>query len=247
MLLGAKLQYTQSMFALCTAINASSASVQAGRLPPKNGMPGSYQVYSVDPPDISQPRNKPDLSFWKSVSLGNIISQIFPHAELSSSYSETTGSLNSCKDSFLSNKGISGILNSRKHPTDPLSSEDANRVRKEAWPMELEDTFPERGLIDYHIPFLLYRGKQSGEKDLTLQTCKVYRKTISQLKKARAPLRTVGFILKRATKANPKAQTPEKSLLQLRRIKHLKKNKGIWRTSNLNYSTQEIPKGIQHS
>lgn len=30
--------------------------------------------------------------------------------------------------------------------------------------MELEDTFPERGLIDYHIPFLLYRGKQSEKK-----------------------------------------------------------------------------------
>lgn len=55
----------KSMFALCTAINASSASVQAGRLPPKNGMSGSYHVYSADPPDISQPRNKPDLSFWK--------------------------------------------------------------------------------------------------------------------------------------------------------------------------------------
>ena len=107
---------------------------------------------------------------------------IFPHSELSSSYSETTGSLNNCKDSFLSNKGISGILNIRKHPTHPSSLEDANKVRKEAWPMELEDTFPERGLIDYH------RGKQSREKDRALQTCKVYRKTISQLKKARAPV-----------------------------------------------------------
>lgn len=73
--------------------------------------------------------------------------------------------------------------------------------------MELEDTYPERGLIDYHIPFLLYRGKQSGEKDRALQTCKVYRKLSAV--ESKSTFRTVGFILKRATKANQKAQTPE--------------------------------------
>lgn len=49
--------------------------------------------------------------------------------------------------------------------------------------------------------------------------------------------------LERATKANQKAQTPEKIVTSAEKNQHLKENKNIWRTSNLNY----ILNGIQHS